>query len=111
MSAFYYCGDAKVDAQRMGCIVGLPVAYLGEELSSAACLLTHLDRDEFAAVFHDGFAQQHRSAMTLLSAPKDALAESFLGAQNDAAIVQEVIIDFVRRHASDLPQLAIPSMA
>jgi hypothetical protein len=51
--------------------------------------LTHLDRDEFAAVFHDGFAQQHRSAMTLLSAPKDALAESFLGAQNDAAIVQE----------------------
>jgi hypothetical protein len=25
--------------------------------------------------------------------------------------VQEVIIDFVRRHASDLPQLAIPSMA
>ena len=111
VSAFYYCGDAKVDAQRMGCIVGLPVAYLGEELSSAACLLTHLDRDEFAAVFHDGFAQQHRSAMTLLSAPKDALAESFLGAQNDAAIVQEVIIDFVRRHASDLPQLAIPSMA
>ena len=54
VSAFYYCGDAKVDAQRMGCIVGLPVAYLGEELSSAACLLTHLDRDEFAAVFHDG---------------------------------------------------------
>jgi len=111
VSAFYYCGDAKVDAQRMGCIVGLPVAYLGEELSSAACLLTHLDRDEFAAVFHDGFAQQHRSAMTLLSAPKDALAESFMGAQNDAAIVQEVIIDFIRRHASDLTQLAIPSMA
>ena len=111
MSAFYYCGDVKVDSQRMGCIVGLPVSYLGEDLSSAACLLTHLDRDAFAAVFHEGFAQVHRSAVTLLSAPRDALAESFLGAQNDGAMVQDIVIDFVRRHASDLPMLAIPSRA
>ena len=111
VSAFYYCGDVKVDSQRMGCIVGLPVSYLGEDLSSAACLLTHLDRDAFAAVFHEGFAQVHRSAVTLLSAPRDALAESFLGAQNDGAMVQDIVIDFVRRHASDLPMLAIPSRA
>lgn len=109
---FYYCGDKKVDAARMGCIIGLPLSYLEiDDLykkRQVEDLLEYLSQDALAALFHEKFAQRHHSLLALLNAGTvgGGGAYSVLGPASTKGTVQDVVLDFVKQHAHDLPHYA-----
>lgn len=109
---FYYCGDKKVDAARMGAIVGLPLSYLeiddAYKQKQVDDLLEFLFSDTLSALFHEKFAQRHRSLMALLEggAEQKHRQHHLLGPATTKGVVQDVVLDFVKQHAHDLPHYA-----
>lgn len=109
---FYYCGDKKVNAARMGAVVGLPLSYLEiDEVykkKQVDDLLEFLSSDTLSALFHEKFAQRHRSLMALLEggAEQKHRQHHLLGPATTKGVAQDVVLDFVKQHAHDLPHYA-----
>ena len=121
ITGFYYCGDKKVDAQRLGALIGLPVAYLDIEDAykkrQVDDLLEFLSSDALSAVFHEHFAQRHRDLMAQLTAAPAAGTQRegrgrapLLGPATLKGVVQGHVLDFVKQHQYDLPAYVVPDI-
>jgi len=109
---FYYCGEQRVDAAALAGMIGLPVSYLAVDepykKRQVGDLLQFLQKPALSAVFHEKFAQRHRSLLALLQAGGTPgagapAAHSLLGPVSLKGVVQDVVLDFVKMHAHDLP--------